>query len=728
MAEDVGGLRFSVRANVAEIQSDMGKVNAIINNATARMQRSMVAFTKNTAAAGREIFNLRNAAIGLAGGAFVSLIKRAVEYADNIGDTAEQIGITSKSLQELRYAALQSGVATDEFDKAMLQFSKRLGEAQQESNETSKALKRIGIEMDQIRGMKPDEVMKLVADNLHRAGDSMAQASVAADLFTARVGLKMVPVLSQGASGLKRLADEAHRMGLVLSDETLDKADEADKIFNQMGIALKVAGVHAAVAFLPAMRDLRNLFTSSDFQQGVKDFSENLGKIISWIVENKSEVLAITAAFTGFRILSAFGPWGMAAGAALGYFGSKALVSGQTAEQAAERVKALDAELNRLNDQLQSTQEPSQLRLLRSTIAIVEKQLTEAHAALAKFNKEAAGEKPKINVSQTAPAGPFFHDKTIEQIQTLDFQTQKLLGHFDGFAPGFAEAARGLGLFGTTAENTVFTVSKLPEELQALNDAMLDNEAAKVIDGLKTETQKYETELAKLTVLQQQGKISSEQYNEAVMKLRFPSLTQAIADANNLNKQLDQFSTNSLNNTADALTDVITGTKDAKEAFSELAKSIVRDLIAMTVKALIFRTVGGFLFGFSEGGSVGGGGGDFLGSFLGLKDGGPVHALGGGLFRGPGTGTSDSIPAMVSNGEYIVRASQASKHADLLRAINSGEIDRSPAPAAPASHEVLELRGLKPGEFWNDPMIEMLLHRIQRAVNDGKKIKFKRAV
>jgi len=54
----------------------------------------------------------------------------------------------------------------------------------------------------------------------------------------------------------------------------------------------------------------------------------------------------------------------------------------------------------------------------------------------------------------------------------------------------------------------------------------------------------------------------------------------------------------------------------------------------------------------------------------------------GGLLRGPGTGTSDSIlgvdpksgvpTAAVSNGEFVVKASQTRKHLGLLRAINDG--------------------------------------------------------
>jgi AraC-like DNA-binding protein len=44
----------------------------------------------------------------------------------------------------------------------------------------------------------------------------------------------------------------------------------------------------------------------------------------------------------------------------------------------------------------------------------------------------------------------------------------------------------------------------------------------------------------------------------------------------------------------------------------------------------------------------------------------------GGYITGPGTGTSDSIPAMLSNGEYVINARQTSKHRALLKSINSG--------------------------------------------------------
>lgn len=74
-------------------------------------------------------------------------------------------------------------------------------------------------------------------------------------------------------------------------------------------------------------------------------------------------------------------------------------------------------------------------------------------------------------------------------------------------------------------------------------------------------------------------------------------------------------------------------------------------------------------------------GGGILSTLLGgLAKGGPVsaggigHAATGGRIRGFGTGTSDSVPMMLSNGEYVVNAKQAARYAPLLEAINSGRV------------------------------------------------------
>jgi hypothetical protein len=58
----------------------------------------------------------------------------------------------------------------------------------------------------------------------------------------------------------------------------------------------------------------------------------------------------------------------------------------------------------------------------------------------------------------------------------------------------------------------------------------------------------------------------------------------------------------------------------------------------------------------------------------------------GGWIAGAGTGTSDSIPRMLSNGEFVIRASEAAKYGPLLEAINSG---RGPTGASIAGGSVM---------------------------------------
>ncbi len=61
------------------------------------------------------------------------------------------------------------------------------------------------------------------------------------------------------------------------------------------------------------------------------------------------------------------------------------------------------------------------------------------------------------------------------------------------------------------------------------------------------------------------------------------------------------------------------------------------------------------------------------GGYIHRAVGGPVRWYpDGGRVSGPGTGTSDSIPAMISNGEFVVNAKQTAKWLPLLESINAG--------------------------------------------------------
>jgi lambda family phage tail tape measure protein len=113
---------------------------------------------------------------------------------------------------------------------------------------------------------------------------------------------------------------------------------------------------------------------------------------------------------------------------------------------------------------------------------------------------------------------------------------------------------------------------------------------------------------------------------------------------------------------ADALTNVIMGTQRAGAAFAQFATTALTSFIEMVLETIIYAklaipilTALGVL---SSGATAAGGSAVTIASLGAAMSfvGGIVGFAGGGLVTGPGTGSSDSIPARLSNGEYVFSA------------------------------------------------------------------------
>lgn len=98
------------------------------------------------------------------------------------------------------------------------------------------------------------------------------------------------------------------------------------------------------------------------------------------------------------------------------------------------------------------------------------------------------------------------------------------------------------------------------------------------------------------------------------------------------------------------------------DSLSNLADSLLQLAAQQGIKSLFGALASAF------GGGVG------VSSFVGTGFGSYGLYAGGGYVSGPGTSTSDSIPARLSDGEYVVRASATRKYKPLLEAINNGKV------------------------------------------------------
>lgn len=114
-----------------------------------------------------------------------------------------------------------------------------------------------------------------------------------------------------------------------------------------------------------------------------------------------------------------------------------------------------------------------------------------------------------------------------------------------------------------------------------------------------------------------------------------------------------------------AMSDFITGAKSGKEALADFAKNIINTAVSILTEWLgVFAIYSAFPTWAS---------GMTPADMANKTVFGITKKAAGGYITGPGTGTSDSIPAMLSKGEYVIRSAAVDRiGVGMLNAINAG--------------------------------------------------------
>ena len=156
--------------------------------------------------------------------------------------------------------------------------------------------------------------------------------------------------------------------------------------------------------------------------------------------------------------------------------------------------------------------------------------------------------------------------------------------------------------------------------------------------------------LAKMPGAQgEQARVMMEQ-----MKLKITELKSA---GNDLEKAFKDGLTQGIQS---SLMGLVQGTMSLKDAIKNLALTVVNSMAQIAAQQLAMQAVSSMSSWWGAAGSA---------------VGGAVMAASGGYIRGPGTSTSDSIPAKLSDGEFVVNAAMVRRYGvDFLHSINRGHL------------------------------------------------------
>lgn len=510
----------------------------------------------------KTVFSFRTALVSLAGaGGFGFLIKSSMDSIDKISKLSRTLGISVADLRKLEYAADLSGLSVDTVARAVRNLNRVMVDFQGGTGDAKDAFDALGITSDDLNAVMGDQfkVLELLADRFDNVENSAVRSSIAQDLFGGRAS-EMLLVLEEGAEGLAQISDEAERFGLLLSASAAKGVEDANDSFTRL-FALFKGLRDTVVSFLApaiqmavesAQKYIEQLIKSYDGAGGIKAFARDISLSLVSAIQTFAETMAFI-----INLL----------------------------------VGAINALINVINFVTEA--------LLRTTMS------TERYAKVTKDAlyyveslRDVFGDiHPRVQ-------GLITRFEELAKAEQLDVQAMRELGkeaqylydNFDVLGDAGFETSNALSTMSIQAENltngfellgtSINNIGYLPDDFE-----IPFTHVRNAINGAYEAGQD-------LNDVMETGTDNSYEFGKG--------LRQLAQDARNFGKNMEDVVIRGIQSFEDALLSAVTGTMKLKDAFKQMAASIISDIIRMTIRMQISAPIAEFLAGAMPFGSTGG--------------------------------------------------------------------------------------------------------------------------
>lgn len=638
------------------------------------------------------------------------MAKSALAAADAVGKTAQKVGATAESVSILQFAAATADVSNEQLETGLIKLAKSLGDATDGAAAQIDAFHSLGLEAKDLQKLDTGKAFALIAQKLGAVTDGSKKTKIALDIF-GKSGAQLIPLLNDLAvNGYDKTREAAEKFGLVISADTAAAAQAANDSLTTIGLQAKGLATQFIVGFAPSIADAMQTFTDATAGDGVesmKEFGQKAGVVLRALIG----IFRLFGNIIGgiFRTLGDMigGTLSAIVQAFKGDFSGaletlKETISTQFSNLT-DTVSGAFEDFDKLVDDVNRT--PPEIKVKVKPVVDFKDFESVAEgktksAAATKAAREAETAAKKLAAAQEKGAQTLLDLQ--QQLATLEGDTAEAqISNLNQELEKRKAILEQAGLLNDTTK-------KLLEDIQRLGTSKInfDDLSGKIereMNSFEAARQQIQSDIEvgiesqfggqqrlreleqsripalkeMLALLQEQAAVTGNQ--DAIDKAN--ALSASIGELDNslkiatdtglkFKQGLGDAIQQGVQNIADGTTEV----HSLGDAFKSLAsiaagalRQIAAELLATYIRAQLLKAALSIASSFG-----GGGAGAATEAGNGLSGGGSVNVATGGLILGPGTGTSDSIPAMVSTGEHITRAKavQAPGVLSMLQYIN----------------------------------------------------------
>ena len=193
-------------------------------------------------------------------GQLVGSLKEGVNLARQHGDTidkqSQKLHLTAQAYQELDYAMQLSGASVDDLTRAMRTFDEiHGGKASQDQLDY---FKKLGVNVKDSFGDIKD-AQSLMEETMYALADyTGSDRGLIMEAFFGKNSAGLNALLNSGSDRIKEMREEAHQLGLIMTDEEVKNAADYNDAVTRLDGALNGIKEAFASEILPLLTDAAN--------------------------------------------------------------------------------------------------------------------------------------------------------------------------------------------------------------------------------------------------------------------------------------------------------------------------------------------------------------------------------------------------------------------------------------------------------------------------------------
>lgn len=255
MAETVERLVATLEADITRFEKSMGDAVKTFEKSAGLIEARNKTLTSNIAKG----FDLSGLTRALSAAAIIGFGKSVLETTGAIQNQAEQVGVNVEAFQAYVAILKDHDATQQQAEVAISRMTEKLGEAKDGVVQAREAFMKLGIDVNALIQMSPEQALQAVAKGALAMSDASERAAALAGVFGERVSRFLVPALGELAKGAEDNIAVQKELGRVMDEETIKRAAEAKEKLGQVWDRFVVAAAPAVAMAVDGMTKLIEL-------------------------------------------------------------------------------------------------------------------------------------------------------------------------------------------------------------------------------------------------------------------------------------------------------------------------------------------------------------------------------------------------------------------------------------------------------------------------------------